>query len=112
MTHESLLDALQATDMLEIDDLHAWHFGLDLPLVKALAAGEPGNPDALLLRVECMDGRTRREWRFTQAAVQGARFDAESGTWTLAGADGEHRLRCLDAFGGDAGEDEDEPAED
>ncbi|MCY1313943.1 hypothetical protein D9M70_645190 [compost metagenome] len=58
-----------------------------------------------------MDGRNRREWRFTQAAVQAARFDAESGCWKLAGSDAEHALRCLDAFGGSA-EDEDENAQD
>lgn len=107
MPHETLLDALLAADMLEIDDLHAWEFDLDDALLDALEAGQPGVPDALLLRVECIDGRTRREWRFTQGAVQAARFDAESGCWKLAGAEGEHALRCLDAFGGDA-EDEDE----
>jgi hypothetical protein len=107
MNHETLLAALLAADMLEIDDLHAWEFDLDEALVEALEAGQPGDPEARLLRVECMDGRTRREWHFSQAAVQAARFDAESGCWKLVGADGEHALRCLDAFGGDA-EDEDE----
>ncbi|BAN48185.1 DUF5629 family protein [Metapseudomonas resinovorans] len=111
MPHETLLDALLAADMLEIDDLHAWEFDLDESLLDALEAGQPGEPDAQLLRVECMDGRNRREWRFTQAAVQAARFDAESGCWKLAGSDAEHALRCLDAFGGDA-EDEDEDAQD
>lgn len=109
MTHPTLLDALLAADMLEIDDLHAWEFDLDETLLDALEAGQPGDPEAQLLRVECIDGRTRREWRFTQAAVQSAGFDAETGCWKLAGTDGEHLLRCLDAFGGDA-EDEDEQA--
>ncbi|MFC5695830.1 DUF5629 family protein [Pseudomonas sp. GCM10022186] len=107
MTHETLLQALLAADMLFIDDLHAWEFEVDETLVEALEAGQPGEPEAQLLRVECMDGRTRREWRFTQAAVQAARLDAENACWKLAGADGEHALRCLDAFGSDA-EDEDE----
>ncbi|MCO6058865.1 DUF5629 family protein [Pseudomonas sp. MOB-449] len=107
MNHPTLLDALLAADMLEIDELHAWEFDLDEALLDALEAGQPGEPEAQLLRVECIDGRTRREWRFTQAAVQAARFDADSGCWKLAGTDAEHTLRCLDAFGGNA-EDDDE----
>ncbi|MDH4651911.1 MULTISPECIES: DUF5629 family protein [unclassified Pseudomonas] len=107
MTHENLLDALLAADMLLIDDLHAWEFDLDLVLVEALQAGQPGEPEAQLLCIACMDGRTRREWRFTQAAVQSARFDSATGCWKLAGAEGDHALLCLDAVGGDA-EDEDE----
>ncbi|AOE84971.1 DUF5629 family protein [Pseudomonas sp. TCU-HL1] len=107
MNHPTLLDALLAADMLEIDELHAWEFDLDEALLNALEAGQPGEPEAQLLRVECIDGRTRREWRFTQAAVQAARFDADSGCWKLAGTDAEHALRCLDAFGGNA-EDDDE----
>ncbi|QEY63464.1 hypothetical protein FXN65_15880 [Metapseudomonas lalkuanensis] len=106
MSHETLLDALLDADMLEIDDLHAWEFDLDEALVEALDADQPGDPEAQLLRVECMDGRSRREWRFTQAAVQAARFDPETGSWKLAGADGEHALRCFDAFGGDAEDDD------
>src|SRR5262245_60022964 len=92
MTHPTLLDALLAADMLEIDTLHAWEFELDEALLDALEAGQPGAPEAQLLRVECLDGRTRREWRFTQAAVQAARFDAETGCWVVAGTDGEHAL--------------------
>lgn len=105
MTHETLLDALLAADMLLIDDLHAWDFELEEALVDALEAGQPGEPEAQLLRIECMDGRTRREWRFSQAVVQAARFDSETGCWKLAGAEGEHALLCLDAVGGDAEDD-------
>ena len=108
MNHETLLASLLAADMLEIDDLHAWEFDLDEALLDALEAGQPGQPEAQLLRVECMDGRTRREWRFSQGDVQAARYDAESGCWKLAGADGEHVLRCLDAFGGSDADGEEE----
>ena len=54
----SLLHELEQADMLLIDGLHAWQFELD----------EQGQ-----LSVECMDGRTRRLWRFSAAAVAAAR---------------------------------------
>ncbi|WP_375738838.1 DUF5629 family protein [Pseudomonas boanensis] len=98
MHHDTLFAALQTADMLEIDGLHAWEFTLEPTQLAALEAGQPGDGGAPFLRVECMDGRTRREWRFSLAAVQAASFDAANVCWTLDDPQGSHTLRCLDAF--------------
>ena len=60
----SLLHELEQADMLLIDGLHAWQFELD----------EQGQ-----LSVECMDGRTRRLWRFSAAAVAAGSGGVASG---------------------------------
>src|SRR3990167_427233 len=61
MTTPSLLDVLQSTDMLEINGLHAWEFVLVphalVAAQAALAAGQDGAAEQLLLQIECMDGR-------------------------------------------------------
>ncbi|WP_286786245.1 MULTISPECIES: DUF5629 family protein [Pseudomonas] len=111
MTTETptLLTALETADMLLIDDLHAWQFALD---EAALAQGVFGDADSLL-SIECMDGRTRRVWRFSSVQVRAATFDAPSDSWRIADADGEHRLVCLAAFGGDDSDaDEDDASND
>ncbi|MBM7061381.1 DUF5629 family protein [Pseudomonas sp. UL073] len=97
----SLLAALQATDMLEIDGLYAWHFELH--------ADRPEQ----LLSIEVMDGSTRRLWRFTEAEVAAAQFDAAGEVWTLSAGASQHRLKCLEALvaDSDAPDDEDEEVE-
>ena len=107
--HSSLIEALEAADMLEIDDLHAWQFSLDKELLAQVSAGsaDASSQTQTLLRGECMDGRARRHWQFSLAAVLAANFDSASETWQLADQDGPHRLRCFDAISAD-NSDEDE----
>ncbi|MDX5373291.1 MAG: DUF5629 family protein [Pseudomonadaceae bacterium] len=91
----SLLEELSGADMLLIDGLHAWQFELD----------EQGS-----LSVECMDGRTRRAWRFGAEAVSAAQPAGEPGAWRIRDAEGEHELVCLGAISAD-NDDDDEPDE-
>ncbi|ROL65657.1 hypothetical protein BLX41_25235 [Pseudomonas protegens] len=79
---DTLLTALEACDMLEIDGLHAFDFTLD----------------EQRLLIECMDGRAAKRWSFTLAQVQAATFDQALQSWTLVGDSGEHRLVCMSAF--------------
>jgi len=115
MTTPSLLDVLQSTDMLEINGLHAWEFVLVphalVAAQAALAAGQDGAAEQLLLQIECMDGRTRRVWKFSSAAVLAATFDDASQCWSLSDANGVQQLNCLSAISASA-DDElgDEPA--
>lgn len=102
-TQKSLLEALQSADMLLINDLHAWQFSL---APEALAAAA----EQQLLRVECMDGRTKRVWTFTAAAVLAAQFDDSTQCWLLQDANGQQRISCLDAISASNDEDEVEPA--
>ncbi|MEX6503431.1 DUF5629 family protein [Pseudomonas zhanjiangensis] len=99
----SLIDALSAADMLEIDDLHAGHFSLDNDLLAQVSAGTDGadSQQQPLLEIVCMDGRDRRQWQFSLAEVMAATYDAASDSWTLNDAGGPHRLRCFAAFRGD-----------
>lgn len=97
----TFLAALQGADMLLIDGLHAWQFELD----------EQASGEQLQLTVECMDGRTRRVWQFTAAAVAAARAGEAADSWRVAGADAEHEVVCLGAIGADNSDDEDEPDE-
>lgn len=80
-TNETLLAALQATTMLEIDGLHAWEFSLDEEL-----------------NIECMDGRERKVWRFTKAQIEAAAFDESLQSWVVNDGNADHRIVCLDAF--------------
>lgn len=109
MTTETptLLDALETADMLLIDDLHAWQFVLDEAALAQVAQGVFADADRLL-SIECMDGRVRRVWRFSSAQVRAATFDAPSDSWRIADTDGEHRLACLAAFGGNDSDADDE----
>lgn len=97
-----LIEALRGADMLEIDGLHAWRFELDDDLL-ARTDADPRQP---LLWVECIDGRTRRDWRFTLAAVRAARHVAADDSWQLDDAAGPHSLKCFAAFRGDNLDDE------
>jgi hypothetical protein len=110
----SLLEALQSADMLLINDLHAWQFSLApeaLVLAQsALAQALAGAAEQQLLRVECMDGRTKRVWTFTAAAVLAAQLDESKQCWLLHDANGQQRISCLDAISAsnDDGDDESE----
>ncbi len=95
MTAETLLNALEHCTMVEIDGFHAFEFALD----------EDDN-----LHIECMDGRAAKHWEFSPAQVKAATFDQDLQSWLIIGDSGEHRLVCLDAFGGN--DDEEETNED
>ena len=88
---DSLLNALEHCDMLEIDGLHAFDFSLD----------EDDN-----LHIECMDGRALKRWEFSMVQIEAATFDATLDSWLITGDSGEHRLVCLDAASGDDDGDE------
>ena len=74
--------ALESSDMLIIDGLHAWDFSLD---------------DVQLL-IKCMDGRAEKRWSFPPQQLDAAVFDDSLQSWTLVGDSGEHRLVCLSAL--------------
>jgi hypothetical protein len=92
----TLLSELQQADMLLIDGLHAWQFELD---------------DEGQLSIECMDGRTRRLWRFSAEAVTAARPAAAPDAWHIENAEGAHELICLGAISADNDDQDDEPSE-
>jgi len=96
MTAETntLLNALETAGMVEIDGLHAFEFSLD----------EHDN-----LHIECMDGRAAKHWQFSMVQILDATFDETLQSWLITGDSGEHRLVCMDAFGG--GDDEDDQDE-
>ncbi len=101
-SHNSLIDALEGADMLEIDGLHAWQFSLDNDLLAQVSAGSAGadSNDQPLLSIECIDGREQRKWQFSLAAVMAARFDSQSDSWLLADGEQQHRIHCFDAIRG------------
>ena len=107
-TQNSLLEALQCADMLLINDLHAWQFSLE-PAALALAQSAT-ETELPLLKVECMDGRTRRVWTFSVAAVLAAQLDPLSQCWLLDDATGQQRISCLDAISATNDDEESEPA--
>lgn len=81
-TNQTLLAALQTSNMLEIDGLHAWEFSL-------------GDEH---LEIEAIDGRERKIWRFSLAQVQAATFDTQLQSWTLSDGNADHRIVCLSGF--------------
>ncbi|WP_311970998.1 DUF5629 family protein [Pseudomonas baltica] len=81
---DTLITALQSTDMLLIDNLHAFDFTLD-------ASG---------LRVECMDGRDLKRWTFTPAQIAAAAMNIDLQAWCISDDTGAHQLVCVQAFGG------------
>ncbi|MET1078715.1 MAG: DUF5629 family protein [Pseudomonas sp.] len=106
MTHPTLLDALHTTDMLEIDGLHSWQFSLE---PAATTAAEPGAALARgerFLSIECMDGRARREWHFSQEAVLAATFDTDRGGWLISDHQGPHLLICMSGISVDGDTDD------
>lgn len=92
----SLIEQLRGADMLVIDELHAWQFELN----------EQAADDELQLKVECMDGRTRRVWQFTAGAVAAATQGDDSG-WRINDGEGAHVLVCLGAIRADNDDDND-----
>lgn len=109
MTTTNLLDALLNTDMLEIDDLHAWQFDLDEEQLEQHQNGTSTNNDTPLLSIECMDGRNLRKWKFTLPQVLAAQYDADSDSWLIAGNEVQHRIKCFEAFSGDNDDNDDQP---
>lgn len=89
---DSLATELHTSNMLLINDLHAFDFVFD-------ANG---------LKVECMDGRDLKRWQFSPEQVGAATKNADAQSWSISDDKGEHRLICVQAFDGG---DEDEPAE-
>ena len=80
-SNRTLRVALETSDMLEIDGLHAFEFSLD---------------DKGLL-IEAMDGRVNKRWSMTPEQVDAAVYDDKLQSWTLAGDASEHRLVCFSA---------------
>ena len=80
-SNRTLRVALETSDMLEIDGLHAFEFSLD---------------DKGLL-IEAMDGRVNKRWSMTPEQVDAAVYDDELQSWTLIGDASEHRLVCFSA---------------
>ncbi len=111
-TPNSLLEALQSADMLLVNDLHAWQFSLEpeaLALAQAaLTQAVVGALEQQLLKVECMDGRTKRVWTFTSAAVLAAQLDESTQSWLLHDANGQQRISCLAAISASNDDDESE----
>jgi len=91
---QTLPMALQTSDMLVIDGLHAWDFSLD----------------EQQLLIKCMDGRAEKRWVFTPAQLDAAVFDDSLQSWVLNGDAGEHRLVCLSAISGSNDDDDTEVA--
>ena len=89
---QTLREALETSDMLEIDGLHAFDFSL--------------NDKGLL--IEAMDGRANKRWSFTREQIDAAVYDEKLQSWTLTGDSGEHRLICLSAFSASNDDDESE----
>lgn len=86
----TLATALENSDMLLIDGLHAFEFTFD----------DNG------LVVECMDGRDLKRWTFSAEQVAAATGAGED--WRLSDAQGEHQLVCLSAVYGSDEDDDDE----
>lgn len=81
---DTLATALQSSNMLIIDNLHAFDFTFD-------ANG---------LRIECMDGRDLKRWSFSPEQVSAATMNINSQEWLIRDEKGEHQLVCVQAFGG------------
>ena len=94
-SNQTMRAALESSDMLIIDGLHAWDFSLD---------------DVQLL-IKCMDGRAEKRWSFTPQQLDAAVFDDSLQSWTLVGDAGEHRLVCLSALSAENDDDEAEVAD-
>ena len=97
----TLIEALQTADMLEIDGLHAWQFELQ---AAPADAAEPA------LWIECMDGRTRRQWHFSLEQVNLATYEPQTDIWKIDSATAQHVLKCFAAFCGDNLDDDSEQA--
>ncbi|MGY2374134.1 DUF5629 family protein [Pseudomonas sp. SDO524_S393] len=94
-TQPNLSTALNDSDMLIIDGLHAFDFKFDKHL-----------------QIESMDGRELKRWTFSPEQLNAATFDDSLQSWLLSNDDGEHRLVCLSAFKGDNNNEEDDADDD
>jgi hypothetical protein len=73
MKPTSLIEALQDTDMLEIDGLYAWQFDLDTELLAQISAGTAGRSIAsMVASVAC----GRSPWRRCRARATAKRTTA------------------------------------
>jgi hypothetical protein len=88
---DTLVTVLQNSDMLLIDDLHAFDFTFD---------------PATGLKAAAMDGRDLKRWEFNPEQVNAATMNNESGCWEVSDEKGVHQLVCVQAF---TASDEDEP---
>lgn len=93
---QTLHAALETSDMLEIDGLHAFEFSMD---------------DEKGLFIHVMDGRAQKRWNFTAAQIDAAVFNDGLQSWTLSSDSGEHRLVCFSAFSANNDDDESEVAD-
>jgi hypothetical protein len=93
-----LLDELENSELLEIDGLYSWQFSLDEAVLdQADAAAEADLPfasDATLLRIELLDGRDQRKWKFSYNDVLEAVFQPETNTWLISAGEQQHVLKC------------------
>jgi len=100
MTDESpyLLDELENAELLEIDGLYSWQFSLDEAVLdQADAAAEADLPfasEAILLRIELLDGRTLHKWQFSYNQVLEAQHQSADGSWLIADTQKSWRLQC------------------
>lgn len=92
MVMTGLIEQLETSGMLLINDLHAFDFVLD--------AGE--------LRIECMDGRELKRWRFSAEQLAAASFDDAQQSWGISNDTGSYQLVCLSGFSATDEDDEQE----
>ena len=95
MNAADLTTALNDSDMLIIDGLHAFDFTFEETF-----------------HIESMDGRELKRWTFSPEQLKAATFDESLQSWRLSNDDGEHHLACLQAVKGDNNNDEDEADDD
>lgn len=93
---QTLRVAVETSDMLEIDGLHAFEFSIS---------------EGKGLVIQVMDGRENKSWTFTDAQIEAAVFNDDLQSWTLSNDSGEHRLVCLSAFSANDDDDESEVAD-
>ncbi len=79
--------------------------GFTVAQILAAEADQPFASEDWVLAVESLDGRTRREWRFSYNAVMEAEPQADGESWRLTTGEGAYQLRCLGAVSA-SGEDE------
>ncbi len=110
----NLIEALQGADMLEIDGLHAWRFELDKELLAQVSAGsaDADSQDEAVLSIECLDGRLRRQWRFSLAEVLAARLDPNDRSWRIEQGESQHRVQCFAAVRADSDDEDPTPGDD
>ncbi len=95
-----LLDQLRASAdpraRTAVELLTAPSLDLDRLAAAAAEADQPFASEAVVLRIEALDGRQRRQWQFSYNQVMEALYQPEDDSWQLEGG---HRLRCFAAIG-------------